>query len=105
MLYLKYMHMFSPHYKISLFLLRVSMGLLCVYYGYMHIMEKGWTAAPYIEQTKYFTEFYHLFLNSNVISWVNILNSWGLIFAGALLIVGLSSRLVSTVMFFVMILY
>ena len=97
--------MFSPHYKISLFLLRVSMGLLCIYYGYMHIIEKAWTAAPYIEQTKYLTQFYHLMLNNNVTPWIDMLNSWGLIVTGVLLVIGLSNRFISMLMFFVMILY
>lgn len=81
--------------KISLFLLRVSMGWLFLYAGLEKLMNPGWSAAGYLASAKNFPGFYVWLASSGMIGVVNILAEWGLTILGIALILGIGVRLAS----------
>ncbi|MDO8424559.1 MAG: DoxX family membrane protein [bacterium] len=81
--------------KISIFLLRISLGFMLVASAVSKIANQGWTAEGYIGKAKTFSGFYHwLSLPSNV-GWVNFLNEWGMLLIGLGLVFGVATRLAS----------
>jgi thiosulfate dehydrogenase [quinone] large subunit len=72
--------------------IRVALGGVFLYAGITKIMNPEWSAAGYIEGAKTFSQFYQMLLSPDVLSIVNILNSWGLTLIGVSLIIGLFVR-------------
>lgn len=91
--------------KISLFLLRLGMGIMIFWAGYAKLIDPNWSAAGYIGGSKIFTGFYDWFLQPNVLPTINFLNEWGLTLIGAALLLGIFTRLASIFGFVLMILY
>ena len=91
--------------KISLFLLRIGMGVLFFWSGWIKIIDANWSAADYIASSKTFIDFYTWLLQPNILPIVNFLNEWGLTLIGAALILGVFVRLASFFGIIVMILY
>ncbi len=81
--------------KISLFLLRVSLGFFFFYAGFTKVIDPSWSAAGYISNAVNFTSFYQALLAPGILPIVNLLNAWGLILLGLSLITGLWTRLSS----------
>ena len=106
------MEMFSPFgrspeggQKISLFLLRVGMGILFFWAGYTKLINPAWSAAGYISGSKVFAGFYSWLLSSNILPTINFLNEWGLTLIGAALILGVFVRFASFFGLLLMVLY
>ncbi|MDP2676948.1 MAG: DoxX family protein [bacterium] len=78
--------------KITIFLLRISLGGLFFYSGITKIMNPDWSAAGYMAGAKTFASFFQLLSSPAYIGWVNLLNEWGLTILGAALILGLFVR-------------
>ncbi len=78
--------------KISLVLLRVSLGWVMFYGGITKIVNPEWSATGYIAGAKSFVWFYQWLLNSDILPVVNFLNAWGLTLLGVSLIAGLFVR-------------
>ena len=104
--------MFSPFgrspeggQKISLFLLRVGMGILFFWAGYTKLINPAWSAAGYISGSKVFAGFYSWLLSPNILPTINFLNEWGLTLIGAALILGVFVRFASFFGFLLMVLY
>lgn len=91
--------------KISLFLLRVGMGVLFFWAGYTKLIDPNWSAAGYISGSKTFAGFYFWLLSPGVLPTINFLNEWGLTLIGAALLLGIFVRLVSFFGLILMILY
>lgn len=95
----------SGEQKISLFLLRVSMGWLFFYAGITKVLNPEWSAAGYLRGAKTFTDFYQWLLQPNILPVVNFMNEWGLTLLGISLIAGVFVRLSSFLGAFLMLLY
>jgi len=91
--------------KISLFLLRVSMGILFFWAGYTKLIDPNWSAAGYISGSKTFSGFYSWLLSPSVLPIINFLNEWGLTLIGIALLLGIFVRLASVSGFIMMWLY
>lgn len=91
--------------KLSYFLLRISMGILFAYAGWIKIIDPDWSATGYISGSKIFTNFYTWLLQPSVLPTVNFLNEWGLALIGIALLLGVFVRLASFFGFTIMILY
>ena len=91
--------------KISLFLLRISLGWLMFYAGITKVLDPSWSAAGYLAGAKTFAGFYNWLLQPNILPAVNLLNEWGLTLLGVSLILGLFVRLSSVLGMTLMFLY
>ncbi len=91
--------------KISLFLLRVGMGVLFFWAGYTKLIDPAWSAAGYISGAKTFVGFYSWLLSPGVLPTINFLNEWGLTLIGAALLLGIFVRLASFFGIVIMVLY
>jgi thiosulfate dehydrogenase [quinone] large subunit len=91
--------------KISLFVLRVSLGWLFFYAGITKVLNPEWSAAGYIGSAKSFPELYSWFLQPNILPLVNLANEWGLTLIGAALFIGIFVRWASLAGIILMALY
>lgn len=91
--------------KISLFILRVSMGWLMFYAGITKVLNPEWSAAGYLKGAKTFVGFYQWLTSSGLLPIVNFLNEWGLTLLGVSLILGIGVRLSSILGAVLMLLY
>lgn len=91
--------------KISLFLLRLAMGALCLYAGITKVIDPAWTAAGYIKGASTFAMFYQWMLNPAILPVINFMNAWGLTLLGVSLLLGAFVRLSSYLGIALMLLY
>lgn len=91
--------------KISIFILRVSMGWLMFYAGVTKIINPQWSAAGYLGNAKTFAGFYQWFLRPDILPFTNFINEWGLTIIGAALMLGIFVRISSLLGALMMILY
>lgn len=91
--------------KVSLFLLRVGLGALFFWAGWVKIIDPQWSAAGYIAGSKTLTGFYSWLLQPGILPIINFLNEWGLMLIGLALILGIFVRLASFFGIVIMILY
>lgn len=85
----------TKYQKITLVLLRLSMGWLMFYAGITKILNPQWTAAGYLNNAKTYGGLFQWFATPANIGWVNFVNEWGLTLLGASLILGIAVRLSS----------
>jgi len=85
----------STFQRVSLFLLRVSVGWLMFYSGITKVLDPAWSAAGYLQGAKTFAGLYRWFLTPSVLPIINFINEWGLTLIGASLILGVMVRLSS----------
>jgi thiosulfate dehydrogenase [quinone] large subunit len=90
---------------VSVFLLRVCLGVLFFYAGLSKILDSEWTAAGFLASSKTFSSFYAWFASAANIAWVDFLNQWGLFLIGLALIFGLLTRIASFAAILLMLLY
>jgi thiosulfate dehydrogenase (quinone) large subunit len=102
---LQYSYMFSNSTTSLLALIRIAMGWILGYAGYTHIIDQTWSAAPVLAQATTFPTLFAWFAQPDILPWVNIANSWGLLVLGGLLIIGLFTRYMAILAGLVMILY
>ena len=81
--------------KISLFILRISMGWLFLYAGVTKLIDPTWSSAGYIGSAKTFASFYQWLLSPSLLTIVNLVNEWGLTLLGISLILGVAVRISS----------
>lgn len=91
--------------KISLFLLRISLGWLFFYAGITKIINPAWSAAGYLKGAKTFAGFYQWIAGPSLLPVTNFVNEWGLTLLGASLILGISVRLSTMLGALLMLLY
>src|SRR3989338_1472306 len=95
----------TQNQKITLFLLRISMGWLMFYAGLTKIIDPGWSAAGYLNSAKTFPALYKWFASAEVLPLVNFVNEWGLTLLGVSLILGIGVRLASVLGAALMLMY
>lgn len=81
--------------KVSLFILRISMGWLFLYAGLIKLFDSEWSVTGYLGGAKTLTPFYNWLLQPEILPIINIINEWGLTLLGVSLILGLFVRLSS----------
>lgn len=91
--------------KISLFLLRISMGWLMFYAGITKILNPEWSAAGYLKSAKTFPGLFNWFTRPEILPTTNFINEWGLTLLGIVLILGIFVRLGSILGVILMMLY
>lgn len=91
--------------KISLFLLRISLGWVMFYAGITKVLNSSWSAEGYLKGAKTFPGLFQWFLNPGVLPIINFVNEWGLTLLGASLILGIFVRLSSILGIALMVLY
>ncbi len=90
-----------------LVLLRVVIGWHFLYEGVSKLLTPAWSAAAYLDQSRWILKdlFNWMAGNSLVLSVVDFLNIWGLIFIGLVLILGLFIRWATISGIFLLLLY
>ena len=91
--------------KVSLFLLRISLGWMFFYTGVTKVLNPEWSAAGYLKGAKTFVWFYQWLIAPSVLPIVNFVNEWGLTLLGISLILGIGVRLSSFLGALLMLLY
>ncbi|MDO8600971.1 MAG: DoxX family protein [bacterium] len=91
--------------RISLFLLRISMGWMMFYAGITKVLNPEWTAAGYLAGAKTFGGFYQWLTTPGMLPVVNFINEWGLTLLGISLILGIGVRMTSILGAVLMMLY
>ena len=91
--------------KISLFLLRISLGGLFFYAGITKVFNPAWSAVGYLKGAKTFTGFYNFVASPEVLPITDFVNQWGLTLLGVSLILGIGVRLSSVLGAVLMMLY
>ncbi len=81
--------------KVSLFLLRVSLGWMFIYAGVTKIVNPAWTSAGYMKGAKTLSGLYGWLAGSSLLPAVDFLNEWGLTLVGIALLLGVFVRLAS----------
>ncbi len=91
--------------KISLFLLRVSMGWLMFYAGITKVLNPEWSSAGYLKTAATFSGLYQWFLQPEILPVIDFINEWGLTSLGISLMLGLFVRLAAPLGALLMIFY
>jgi thiosulfate dehydrogenase [quinone] large subunit len=91
--------------KISLFLLRVTLGWMFFWAGITKIVDPAFSAGGYLKGAKTFVWFYQWLTNPSILPFVNFVNEWGLTLLGISLILGIGVRLSSVLGAVLMLLY
>jgi len=81
--------------KISMFLLRVSLGWLFFWAGITKVLDPVWSSAGYLKGAKTFVDFYQRLATPDLLPFTNFVTEWGLTLLGAALILGIFVRLSS----------
>lgn len=98
--------MFNDFYvKVSVVILRISLGWLMFYAGLTKIINPDWTAAGYLKSAKTFSGVYNWMASPGIIEIINFINAWGLTLLGISLILGLLVRISSPLGAVLMLLY
>ncbi|MEK7175997.1 MAG: DoxX family protein [Patescibacteria group bacterium] len=92
-------------HKITLFLLRISLGWLMFYAGITKVLDPAWSAEGYLKGAKLFPGFFEWLLSPGILPTVNLLNEWGLTLLGISLILGIFVRYSAPLGALLMILY
>lgn len=91
--------------KAVLFLMRISMGWICLYAGLIKIFDPEWTSAGYLKGATTFSGIFAWLAKPGIINFVDFLNEWGLTLLGISLLLGICVRLSSILGAILMILY
>lgn len=91
--------------KISLFILRITLGSMYLWAGFSKIVNPTWSAEGYLRSAKIAPDFYMWLASPSVLPIVNIVNEWGLFLLGLSLMLGLGVRISSLLGIVLMILY
>ncbi len=78
--------------RVSLFLLRLALGVLFFYAGITKVLNPQWSAAGYLKASKTLPGLYAWLAAPQNIGWVNFLNEWGLTLLGLSLFFGILVR-------------
>ena len=95
----------TSNQKVSMFLLRLTMGWLFFYAGITKVLDPAWSAVGYLGGAQNFTGFFEWLTRPAVLPMVNFINEWGLTLLGVSLILGVGVRLASILGALLMVLY
>lgn len=82
--------------KVSIFILRISMGWLFFYAGITKVLDPEWSAAGYLKGAKTFSGFYLWLTSADLVSFISFINQWSLTLLGISLLLGIFVRLSSS---------
>ncbi len=85
--------------------MRITMGWLFIWNGWLHIKDPSWTAVGYISKSHIAPQFFSWLATPDILEWVNFLNSWGILVLGICLVIGFSTRIAASFGIIAMILY
>lgn len=91
--------------KISISLLRISLGFLFLYSGVTKILNTDWSSIKYLQNAKTFTGMYSWMAQPSILPYINSINEWGQILLGISLVLGIGMRLSTTLGAILMTLY
>ena len=88
-------------------LLRIAIGWHFLYEGLTKLFDPSWTAAGYLRSSQWLlADPFHWMANTpSVLTWVNLLNIWGLLLIGLGLMLGIFTRVASLAGIFLLGLY
>lgn len=95
----------SLYLKITLFIMRLTLGWLMFYAGLTKLLSPAWSAAGYLENVQTFSGFYAWFAQPAILPVTNFFNEWALTLLGVSLILGIFVRLSSVLGALLMLLY
>lgn len=95
----------TKYQKISLVLLRLSIGWLFFYAGITKVLNSAWSAAGYLNGATTFSGFYQWLASPQILPFINFANEWGLTLIGIALILGIFVRLSAFLGAIMMIMY
>jgi thiosulfate dehydrogenase [quinone] large subunit len=75
--------------KITLFLIRISLGWFMFYAGITKVLNPHWSAEGYLKGAKLLGGFYVWLTSPAVLPTINFINEWGLTLLGISLILGI----------------
>ena len=78
--------------RVSLFLLRVSLGWIFFWAGITKILKPAWSAAGYLQNAKTFPDLFQWFASPTMLPLTNLVTEWGLLLLGVSLILGVCIR-------------
>ena len=78
--------------KVTLFLLRISLGWYMFYAGITKVLDPNWSAVGYLKGAKLLPGLYAWFASPAVLPIINFVNEWGLTLLGVSLILGIFVR-------------
>ena len=81
--------------KITLFLLRITLGWMFFWAGITKVVNPEWSAGGYLKGAKTFAGFYGWLTDPAILPVVDFANKWGLTLLGISLILGIGVRLSS----------
>lgn len=85
----------SKPQRVSLFILRITMGWMYLYAGISHILDTTFSSAKYIGEAKSFVYLFQWFSNPQVLPVVDFMVKWGMTLLGVSLLLGLFVRISS----------
>ncbi|MBP9822112.1 MAG: DoxX family membrane protein [Candidatus Pacebacteria bacterium] len=91
--------------KVSLFLLRVSLGWVFFWAGITKVVNPAWSAGGFLQGAKTFPSLFHWFASPGMLPITNFVNEWGLLLLGVSLILGVFVRKFAPFGILLMILY
>ena len=91
--------------KISLFLLRITMGWMMFYAGITKVLNPKWSAEFYLKGAKTLPDLFAWFMQPGILPIINFVNEWGLTLLGISLILGIGVRLSSILGALLMMMY
>ncbi|MBI2448403.1 DoxX family protein [Candidatus Microgenomates bacterium] len=95
----------SRFQKVSLILLRLSLGWMFFYSGITKMFNSDWSAAGYLKVAKTLPDFYQWLSSPDIINITNFLNEWGQLLIGVALLLGIFTRFASIMGVLLMALY
>lgn len=91
--------------KLSFTLLRIALGWIFFYAGITSILNPKWTALAYLKGAQTLSFLYQWLALPQNITWVNLLNKFGLTLIGISMILGLFTRIGSIFGMLLMVLF
>lgn len=97
----------NSYQKVSLFLLRVTLGWLMLWAGWSHVTDPNFSQAiaGYLGGAKMFGSFYSVLTGPTVLPIIALVNAWGLVLLGVSLITGAFVRWSAPLGMLLMLLY
>jgi len=91
--------------RVSLLILRVSLGWMYLWAGITKVLTPGWSAAGYLQGAKTFPALFQWFASPAMLPFTNFMNEWGLTLLGVSLILGVFIRWTAPLGIALMVLY
>lgn len=86
----------SSSQKWALLILRLTLGWMMLYAGWVKIISGTFSAAGYLNNASTFSGFYKWLASESLIGPVSFINEWALLLLGVSLILGIGVRLSAT---------